>query len=195
MSDALSIPDSQLLSLQELASAPSSASEQFLRLHLPEMTVLLPVQHLTEVLTIPIGQIVPIPHMPAWVMGVYNWRGEVLWMVDLGHLCGLIPWYQQPTSISTHSAVVLQVREPQIHEQQIREQRATSTSVKSQTLGLVVSQIEDMEWCDPDVIQSLPLATLTPEIAPFLRGYWWKSNDDMLAVLDGQAILEAMPKS
>jgi len=158
--------------------------EQFLRLHLAlNTTALLPLQQLTEVLTIPIGQIVPIPHMKPWVMGVYNWRGEVLWMVDLGHLVGLTPWYQKTSSASTHKAVVLRVNRAS----------TSSTKEKSQMLGLVVKQIEDIEWCNPDAIQSPPSSTVTAELVPFLRGYWLKTNGDILTVLDGQAIMRAMP--
>jgi positive phototaxis protein PixI len=185
MSDALSIPD--LLPSTSAADFDAPATgEQFLRLHLvPDTTVLLPVAQLTEVLMIPIGQIVPIPHMPAWVMGIYNWRGEVLWMVDLGHLCGLIPWYQQMTNISLHPTVVLQ----------ISLSEATSTSNQSQTLGLVVDRVEDIEWCEPGKIQALSSASVVSGLAPFLEGYWRKREGDMLAVLNGEAIIKAMPKS
>jgi positive phototaxis protein PixI len=154
--------------------------EQFLRLHLPDTTALLSVHQLTEVLTIPSTQIVPMPHMPAWIMGIYNWRGEILWMVDLGHLCGFIPWYQQPIRTSVHAVAVLQVRDP------------SSLSTKHDRLGLVVNAVEDIEWCDPAAIQPLP-STITSELAQFLRGYWWKTDDDMLAILDGAAIIQAMP--
>lgn len=178
MSDALSsIPDSQTVPVEvkDLALVPSSdTSEPFLRLYLPEMSVLLPVQQLGEVLSIPIGQIVPIPHMPAWVMGVYNWRGEILWMIDLGHLCGLTPWYEQKTHGSTHSAIVLQVH----------SRKTLPTSRKSQILGLVVNQVGDLEWCDPEVIRSVAPSTLMPELAPLLRGYWWQPEGDMLTILE-----------
>ena len=66
--------------------------------------------------------------------------------------------------------------------------------MKGHTLGLVVNRVEDIEWCDPTRIQPLPSSTVIPELVPFLRGYWWKSNGEMLAVLDGNAIVEAMPK-
>ncbi|MBW4657814.1 MAG: chemotaxis protein CheW [Drouetiella hepatica Uher 2000/2452] len=166
------------------ASIPAN-TEQFLRLRLLNTPVLLSVGQMTEVLTVPIGQIVPIAHMPTWVMGVYNWRGEVLWMVDLCHLCGLAPWYEQQ-AVSAHAAVVLQIRLP-------ASPASRSASAKSRTLGLVVSQIGEMEWCDPHQIQALSLSAATPEITQFLRGYWWNLSDDMLAVLDGEAIAEAMP--
>jgi positive phototaxis protein PixI len=184
MSDIPSIPDaleSFVAQDSALVSVPEG-NEQFLRLSLPNMEVLLPVRQLTEVLNIPLGQIVPIPHMPAWVMGVYNWRGEILWMVDLGHLCGLTPWYQQPTYGSSHSVVVLQVR----------YQPAASAS-KNKTIGLVVRHIGEIEQCHSDMIQSLPPGSTPPALAPLLRGYWWQPEGEMLAVLDGEAMFRAMP--
>jgi positive phototaxis protein PixI len=151
---------------------------------MPETTALLPIHQLIEVLTIPRGQIVPIFHMPPWVMGVYNWRGEILWMVDLGHLVGLTPWHQQPISANAYTAIVLQVRSNQ----------ATPTNNQSQMLGMVVTRVEDIEWCNPDLIQSPPSSTVTADMVPFLRGYWLKPNGEMLLNIDGQAIMAAMPK-
>lgn len=182
MSNSLSVPDPSLTAID---SPTTSASEQFLRFYLePDTTALLPIQQLTEVLTIPIGQVVPIFNLPAWVMGVYNWRGEILWMVDLNHLVGLTPWYRQASSASVHRAVVLR----------IRAKHTTSTSVKGQMLGVVVNRVEDIEWCNPDWIQSPPSSSVTSELVPFLRGYWLKPNDEKLMVLDGEAIMAAMPK-
>lgn len=161
-----------------------SPGEQFLRLNLqPDTTALLPIRQTTEVLKIAIDQIVPIPHMPPWVIGVYNWRGEILWMVDLAHLCGLTPWYQQINHRSTHSAVVLQIYNPQL----------PSTRQKGQ-LGLVVNAVETIEWCSPEVIQPPPPTALNTDIASFLQGYWWKTDDQMFAILDGASILQAMPQ-
>src|SRR4028119_744903 len=126
MSDSLSVQEPLLLPID---SASLQASEQFLRFRLfPNTIALFPVPQLIEVLTIRSNQIVPIFHMPAWVMGVYNWRGEILWMVDLGHLVGLTPWYQQANSTSAYTAIVLQAHSNQ----------AISTNTKSQMLGLVV---------------------------------------------------------
>jgi positive phototaxis protein PixI len=166
-------------------SASSKANEQFLRFHLePNTTILLPIQQMTEVLTIKRGEIVPIFQMEPWVMGVYNWRGEILWMVDLGHLLGLTPWHQQHRSTSVHTGVVLHLRDKQ----------ATSTKAKNLMLGVIVNRVEDIEWCNPSEIQSPPSSAVTPELVRFLRGYWLKPNGEMLVVLDGEAIINAMPK-
>ena len=189
MSDPASAPDSRSLPVPLKPSASESSSpvnQQFLRLRLvSDMITLLPVPQLTEVLTLPTSQVVPIPHMPPWVMGVYNWRGEILWMVDLGHLCGLTPWYQQTIRRSTYKAVVLRESDDMI----------ASNTAKVQMLGLVVNEVEDIEWCDPNAIQAPLASSVTPDLAPFLRGYWWKSNGDMLVFLDGSAIFAAMPKA
>ncbi|GBF83605.1 CheW protein [Aphanothece sacrum FPU3] len=61
-------------------------------------------------------------------------------------------------------------------------------------LGLVVSGVEDIEWCNPAEIQSPPASAVTPSLAPFLRGYWLKTQGDMFVILDGEAIMAAMPK-
>ncbi len=159
------------------------SQEQFLRFCLlPETMMMLPVSQLTEVLTIPSGQIIPIPHMPPWVMGVYNWRGEILWMVDLGHLLGFTPWHQQAFNKGNYRAIVLHPSNQ-------------TTKARNQMLGLVVSRVEDMEWCNPEDIKSPPSSAVTSSLVPFLRGYWLKENGDMVITLQGDAIFAAMPKA
>jgi positive phototaxis protein PixI len=185
MSDSLLALNPSALAVRRSSSVtepPPDNQEQFLRLHLASTPALIPLHQIAEILTISSGQIVPIPGMPAWVLGIHNWRGEILWMVDLAYLCGLPPLYQRATNISAHKAIVLR----------IRENAKALTQAKGQLLGLGVDQVEDIEWCNLDEIQPHPHSTVTPELARFLDGFWSKSNDDMLAVLNGAAILAAM---
>jgi len=169
----------------------AEVGQQFLRFHLlPDTTAMLPVQQMTEVLTIPIAQVVPIPHMPAWVLGVYNWRGEILWIVDLGQLIGLATLHQQATSRSNYTAVLIHGS-----EQVPGKQQTGSQKTGKKMLGLLVNQLQDMEWCNPDEIQSPPVSAVNPELVPFLRGYWLKSNGEILVVLDSNSIIAGMPQS
>ena len=88
--------------------APNFIGEQFLRLYLDgETGALLPISQLTEVLNVSYSQVMPIPHMYPWIMGVYNWRGEILWLVDLANLVGITPMYQQGLTSSNYTVVVL----------------------------------------------------------------------------------------
>lgn len=179
----------QFVHPSELAQTAASNPE-FLRLRLTaQLPILLPIQHLTEVLNVPENQIMPIPDLPAWVMGVHNWRGEILWMVDLGHLCGLVPWYQQPINRTVHSAVVL------------NGNCASATSANSDSkgaVGVVVRQVEEIESFNPKAIQpALPTALLPDlgsKLTRFATGYWQKSEHETLAILDAAAILNTMPQ-
>lgn len=158
-------------------------TEQFLRVSLvPNTNLMINLTQITEVLTIPVEKIVPVPGMPPWTMGVYNWRGEILWMVDLGHLVGLTPWHQQNYTKSNHQGIV-------IHAGSKKESQNTG-----ERLGLIVSQVEDIEWCNPDEIESPPAATVTPELVPFLRGYWVKANGEIIIVIDAETVMAALPK-
>lgn len=165
-------------------------AQQFLRFHLaPDTTAMLLVQQMTEVLNIPLGQIVPIPHLPAWVMGVYNWRGEILWMVDLGHLIGLAPLDQHATSRPSYQAIVIRSAPLDLGQPQ------TGSHVSGRKLlGVVVNRVEDMEWCNPDQIESPTMTSVSTELVPFLRGYWLKPTGEMLVALDGEAVIAKMPK-
>lgn len=166
---------------------PEELTEQLLQFYLANnQSVLLPVPQLVEILTIPQMQVIPMFEMPAWVMGVYNWRGEVLWIVDLNHLVGLTPWYQQPGYSSKHTVIVLQ---------QTFERSPLPNEPKT-VLGLVVNRVDDLVTCPSRFIQPLlqpgePNSTLQP----FLKGFWQQSTDILHPILDGAAVFRAMPRS
>ncbi|MEM8828216.1 MAG: chemotaxis protein CheW [Cyanobacteria bacterium P01_G01_bin.19] len=160
--------------------------KQFLKFYLQQDTkAMLPVRQITEVLTIKFDRIVPIPQMPAWVMGVYNWRGDILWMVDLGHLMGFNPWYQKNANLSKHTAIVLSPDKEQ----------GKSSRESNINLGLVVAQVEDIETLNVAEIQNPTGINIDSHLASFLQGYWLESSKEMIMVLNGQPIIAAMPNN
>jgi positive phototaxis protein PixI len=172
---------SDLLSPTDLASLKE---EEFLRFSLDfHANNLLPVSQLAEVLTIPIGQILPIAHTSAWAMGVYHWRGHIIWMVDLGQLIGLRPLPQQKAFPSSYQAIILGLPVGYLADERD----------KNQTIGVVVSQIENIERYNPKALELPPLSTPT-ELISLLRGYFFNTNREALAVFDSQLILAAMSK-
>lgn len=167
--------------------AAETPTEEFLRLRIdPNASVLFPLQQLTEVLSIPENQIMPIPHMPAWMMGIYNWRGEILWVADLGYLCGFTPWYQSPTHRSTYSAVVLHLIDD------ASQSTSSQATAKSQFLGLVVQQIEEMEECRSNEIHLLSPVSIPPRLTELAASYWQKPDGNVLPVLDGKRLLNTI---
>jgi positive phototaxis protein PixI len=145
---------------QFLSFLPSSAA--------PAIRAMLPTQQLTEILSLSVNQIVPIPDVPAQVMGVCNWRGEVLWLIDLGALLGAEPFSQQAFRQSNYSAIV------------VRHQ--------GYTVGLVVEQVSQMLWCNPAQIQPISIAQ-SPHFSPGLQGYWLTPQAETLLVLDGASLI------
>ena len=174
------------------STAPISPKmKQFLRLSPNAQTVvLLPTEQLNEVLTISTEQIAPMPGMSPWIMGTYNWRGNILWLVDLGYLVGLKPLYQQP-SASSYTVTVLQFDQ--------RSQQAPSSyggviCDSSQVIGLVVNRVGNIERCTLDSIQ--PISSVTDNrLTEFLQGYWLKSEQEILAVLKPDSILQALSQN
>ena len=172
------------LSISEQKKRQREQQQQFLSfVLLPDTNLMLPLQQISGVLKIPYGQITPISDMVPWVMGVYNWRGAIIWMIDLGHLVGLTPWYKQPVFSSNHQAIL-------IHP----THSGTMSRTTEEIIGLVVSDIKDIEWCNPNEFHSPPTSAVTVELAPFVQGYWVKDDRELFVILDSNAILAAMPK-
>ncbi|MFM1842722.1 MAG: Purine-binding chemotaxis protein [Cyanobacteriota bacterium] len=171
-------------------AARSGQRQQFLQFFLePDTNLILPLSQLTEVLTVPLGQITPIPHMPPWTMGVHNWRGEVLWVIDFGAFLGLTPWNRQSGSRSNYRVIILSGTMPFDLDPQ---QQRRPTTERNQMLGLVVTEVRDITWCETDQIQSPPAASISSELAPYVRGFWVNPDEDMYVALDGQAVVNRL---
>jgi positive phototaxis protein PixI len=52
-----------------------------------------------------------------------------------------------------------------------------------------------MEWCNPDLIQSPPAATIDHQILKFSQGYWVNATGDMLMVLDIRSLFAELPSA
>lgn len=138
--------------------------QKFLHFNLSnDLAALIKVEDIAEVLHIPKSKILPIPQMPQCVLGIYNWRDEMLWNVALDNLLELSP-VNSPEATTLSVIVVV---------------------VDGQYLGLVVTQINEIEWHDLDSIQP-PRAQLFPtQLLPFMQGYL---SDCGTILLNPQAI-------
>lgn len=161
-------------SSSDKSSSPSETKKQFLRLHLTRETIaLLPTKQLAEVLTLDSQQIAPMPHMSPQIMGTHNWRGKILWLVDLGYLMGFKPLSYQVFD-STYTAVVWQF---------------SSDRNEDLFVGLVVERVGSIERFSAKSIQPPSPSTIDTKLTKFLRGYWFKSESEVLSVLEPDIIL------
>ncbi|KYC42609.1 chemotaxis protein CheW [Scytonema hofmannii PCC 7110] len=132
-------------------------------------TAVIPLQHIIEVFQISLMEICAVPQMPGCVLGTYNWRGEMLWVVDLEEMLGYTPVSNDINLFSKLMAIVLQC--------------------EGKSLGLLVRQLMDIELLDPTQIKYPESQIFSSDISPFIKGYFINYLEDMIISLDASAIL------
>lgn len=157
-------PTPGINSLDIALDATPTQKQKFLHFNLSnDLGALVKVEDIAEVLHVPKSKILPVPQMPQCVLGIYNWRDEMLWNIALDNLLGLSP--VNSPEVATLSVIV--------------------AVIDDQYLGLVATQVNEIEWHDLDAIQP-PRAQLFPaQVLPFMQGYL---SDCGTILLDPQAI-------
>lgn len=184
------------LSTDRSESAPEAT---FLQITLDgDLPLLLPGANLVEIMKLSLGQVVPMFQMAPWVVGIYNWRGDLLWVADGGHFLGLPPWYRQVEAATRHTVVAIK---PPYVAPEGANQLADEPPL---TLGLVVSAVDAMVTYPTAALQPVPdlgalpeaiAARLTPDLLPFLQGCCIDSSGQPQLILNGTALLTAMAQA
>ena len=164
LASAAAIPPSAPVS-----SPPSDKSDEFrlLRFYVSSQdTASLPLNDIEEVVKLPIGEIMPVPDLPDRVLGIYNWRSEMLWLVDVGQQLGFPSPITHPQVLETIWAIVIRV--------------------DGKLLGLGVPQIMGLESHPMGQLQP-PTETLFGQpLRSFLKGYLTRSRH---LVLESKALI------
>lgn len=149
-----------------------NSEQKFLSFNLgAKDTAVISLQHITEVLQVSLTEICGVPQMPSCVLGIYNWRGEMLWLVDLQDMLGYTPLSQGVNFLSKMMALVVQN--------------------EGKSLGILVRQLIDIELLDTKQIK-LPNAELfSREMSDLLEGYFINDSEEMIIAVDAAAIIQA----
>ncbi len=134
-----------------LVPIPEDTRQRFLRFQLSsENETLLPLEVIAEVLQLEPVEILPVPEVSNCLLGVYNWRGEILWLVDLNVLVGSPPLWHQAPGLETPMVIVVESGDRKV--------------------GLVVERVDDVERVAPETLH-MPTEFDSTAIAPFVMGY------------------------
>jgi positive phototaxis protein PixI len=133
-------------------------------------TAVIPLEQITEVVQIPLTEICGVPQMPNCVVGIYNWRGEMLWLVDLEEMLGYPPLLQGSNFLSKMMALVLE------HD--------------GKYLGILIRQLIDIDWLNTQEMKQTSGEVFYPEMTPFLKGYFINDAEQMIFNLDASAMLQ-----
>ncbi|KAM3099004.1 chemotaxis protein CheW [Phormidesmis sp. 146-35] len=154
------------LSALLLAPPPPDTRQRLLCFPLgTQDSVLLPLEQITEILSLDRSGILPVPEMPDCVMGICNWRGEMLWLVDFNNFVGY------PSPLFTHSLDAISIIVIQINHQSI---------------GLAVPQVDDIQLHDLQQLQPATIGLFPPKLLPLVQGTLPGCSD---AVLDLKTIV------
>jgi positive phototaxis protein PixI len=125
-------------------------------------SALLPLEQIAEIFTVNLAEILPVPEMPSCVLGICNWRGEMLWLVDLNQLVGY-------PSLSTLEPV-------------LTSPVTMVVQVDDRSIGLVVQQVNDIELHELDRLQAAAPGLFSPGLMPFVLGYLPRASGTVLDV-------------
>jgi positive phototaxis protein PixI len=129
---------------------------------------LLDTEVVTEVITIAAENILPVPQMFYCVLGIYSWRSEMLWIVDLENLLGYPP--------------------PLSKEGINRELLVMVVQFQGQSIGLVVSNIDNLIEQDLQQLKPSSPEIFSEDVLPFLHGYFTSQNNDIIMLIDAEEI-------
>jgi positive phototaxis protein PixI len=141
--------------------------EMFLQLQLDQQTIaVVPMLQTQEAMVLPVSRVSVLPNLPSSVMGLFNRRSSLLWLVDLPEIMGLEPLDR---NVQSYDLALLKVD-------------GTSLAVAVRSI-LGVTRFEPAEI-------STALDSLNPTLVPYLSG-WIAREQESILVLDPTAIINA----
>lgn len=150
--------------------------ERFLRFPLnSEIDCLLSLEDLKGVINVKMETILPVPQIPAYWLGIINWRGEAIWILDLVKLLASKQERQKDNIPKIATAMLIEDR--------------------LETIGILVEQVSTIEAYNVQNILPISSTMLASELSSFLKGYFLDSKQQPLMVLDLESTLQSALKN
>lgn len=144
-----------------------TTGEMFLRFQLDEQTsAVVPMLQTQEAIVLPAGRVSVIPNLPSPVLGLFNRRSSLLWLVDLPEILGL-----EPIDRHAHSYDIALLK------------------VGQTPLAVAVRSIQGVVRFAKEDISS-PMGSFNPAFTPYLSG-WILQEQELVLVLDPEAIIKS----
>jgi positive phototaxis protein PixI len=134
---------------------------------------LIEAEIVAEIITVPESEILPVPQMPYCVMGIYSWRSEMLWIVDLENLLGY------PPSLTEKKAEL---------ESESSKLLVMIVQLQGQTLGLVISNVSHIIQKDIKELNTSSSELFAEDLQPFLQGYFNDENNEIAMLIEAKEI-------
>jgi twitching motility protein PilI len=138
----------------------------YLKFQLNQQTgAVLSVNHIQEAIVIPVELVTPMPNMSSCILGLMNWRSQIIWAVDLPKMFNL----ESPDNRQQYNIIVIRL--------------------DSLILGLVIQEIKGTIKFIAEDIRS-PLGQVNYSLMPYLSGCFIH-KEEILLVLDTNSIVNS----
>jgi chemotaxis-related protein WspB len=124
-----------------------------------------------------------LPHAPAFLAGVFEYRGDVVSVVDLGVLLGADP---SPGRLNTRIILVDRAASASREVADEGDAEASSKPRRRSLLGLIAEQVSDLSSVDPEALIASPVQI--PR-APYL-GRLAETEQGMAQLITVEKVLE-----
>ncbi|NEQ98848.1 MAG: CheW domain-containing protein [Cyanothece sp. SIO2G6] len=161
-------PAERLRSLLPQVFAPQpKEGELFVKLQVvPQVIVSIPLVSIAEVSLVMASEITPIPNMPDSVLGLFNTKGYVFWLIDLAYFLGF-----SSTLSRVKSYEMVMVRAiPKQHS----DDATPTTNSSEQLIGLAVHHIQGsfrMPASDIQTSDAGMKSRITSELLAYVDAY------------------------
>ncbi|MBD2451529.1 chemotaxis protein CheW [Nostoc sp. FACHB-152] len=156
-----------------LENSPQGNNQRFLRFPLNgRVNGLLPLADLRGVIQVTLTEVLPVPQVAEFLLGIMNWRGEALWIIDLAALLGATHWCRRENVRNSGMAMLVQVQ--------------------NQTVGLLVEQVNTIEVYDSQERLAISASMLPTRLKSFLQGYFMDAQGSPLMLVDTHAVIQAL---
>ncbi|WP_416673713.1 chemotaxis protein CheW [Egbenema bharatensis] len=160
MAESLDIDLANSLNTLILDPLPPETRQRSLRLALGHQdSAIVPLDQITEIFNIEIAKILPVPELPPYVLGICNWRGEMLWVIDFYDF-----WGHESVQLDPASPILVVI----------------VVQVNNHSIGVGVPHIGDVEFHDLQHLQPVLPGLFSPGLLPLIAGLLPENNGVVL---------------
>ncbi|NEN92124.1 MULTISPECIES: chemotaxis protein CheW [unclassified Okeania] len=139
------------------------------------LQTILSTDDLDEVITLDYRQILQIPGMPAVVTGVFQWHGEIMWLIDIAYLMGFNPLLS--TGYNQEKFRVVKVK------------------YKDNYLGILVQKVGELINIETKNITLLKQKKVNSPVEKFIKGTCTNSAGEKMMIVDITKIIQYLEKA
>lgn len=159
--------------LTEFSQLNQQQGERFLQFYLKkELNGLIPLSKLQGTIEISLTDILPVPQIAQYWLGITNWKGEAIWILDLAQLLGAPNWCQQKPIASSGMAML--------------------TATEDRTIGLLVKEIAGIKTYDSQSCLPIAKVNTTAKIQSLFDGYFLNSSNEPSMLLNTDNLLNVL---